>query len=435
MRITRVISISTPRVLGRIGIVLLLVLALASTAEAFSLGKVFNHVVNEVEHAATNVAQAVQVAVKVPERVIAGTVSEVTKAAGEIGKGQVLKGLGDLALTNLKVQENVAFQSVQQSSLIRMVAQVGASAYGGAAGSAAFAAWYTYRSTGNLQDAVRAAAESAVVKEAGAGIQALPLHNFLDVARNAALNCGIVGGAATVSGGGGALGEGCRQGALSSAANDSYRLYTGQAPDGRAPDKPSIPKSLTPNGCDGLPMGSGCIVYTPENMKNIDPRIDNVGIATLTPGASGWMDEGSDAMELAGLVPGVNAMAYLHDPLSITLPSFLTQLTIPPALGFTWAALGANTDQLLLKLNTPALEDPALRETILQQLVGGDVRIGMVATGGTTGRLTIVGTDVPGTIVPGAGAPEEITPVPEGSSLVLLGFGLSALAWRRWSRS
>jgi hypothetical protein len=82
-----------------------------------------------------------------------------------------------------------------------MAAQTAATVYGGPAGAAAYAAWYTYRATGDANLALRAGVLSALTSAAGGSVASMPSSTAVEVFKKAVV-AGAVGGMATAAAGG-----------------------------------------------------------------------------------------------------------------------------------------------------------------------------------------------------------------------------------------
>jgi len=81
------------------------------------------------------------------------------------------------------------------------VAQALATAYGGPAGAAAYAAWYTYRATGDANLALKAGVFSIVTSYAGGSVANMPAGTAGEVLKKAAVTGAVAGIAAAAAGG------------------------------------------------------------------------------------------------------------------------------------------------------------------------------------------------------------------------------------------
>jgi hypothetical protein len=91
-------------------------------------------------------------------------------------------------------------KAAQESAVINAAAQTAAAVYGGPAGAAAYAAWYTYRATGDANLALKAGVLSALTS-AGGSVANTPSGTVVEVVKKAAV-AGAVGGVATAAAGG-----------------------------------------------------------------------------------------------------------------------------------------------------------------------------------------------------------------------------------------
>jgi hypothetical protein len=95
-----------------------------------------------------------------------GHVIELNNAARRAREGKVIDALWGAAIEPAQSSEKNFAKAVQESTVLNAAAQAAATAYGGPAGAAAYAAWYTYRATGDANLALKAGAFSIVTSYA-----------------------------------------------------------------------------------------------------------------------------------------------------------------------------------------------------------------------------------------------------------------------------
>jgi hypothetical protein len=118
-----------------------------------------------------------------------------------VQEGKVVDALWGAATEPLSNSSTNFAKAAQESEIINMAAQSAAAAYGGPGGAAAYAAWYAYEETGNVQIAMRAGALAALQSGAGAGISSMPTGTAGEVLKKAAMS-GAMGGIAVAAQGG-----------------------------------------------------------------------------------------------------------------------------------------------------------------------------------------------------------------------------------------
>jgi hypothetical protein len=108
---------------------------------------------------------------------------------------------GGAAVEPAESSEKNFSKAVQESDVLNAAAQALATAYGGPAGAAAYAAWYTYRATGDANLALKAGAFSIVTSYAGGSVANMPAGTAGEVLKKAAVTGAVAGLAAAAAGG------------------------------------------------------------------------------------------------------------------------------------------------------------------------------------------------------------------------------------------
>jgi hypothetical protein len=101
-------------------------------------------------------------------------VTAISNAARRAREGKVVDALWGAAVEPAQSSEKNFSKAVQESDVLNAAAQAAATAYGGPAGAAAYAAWYTYRATGDANLALKAGVFSIVTSYAGGSIANMP---------------------------------------------------------------------------------------------------------------------------------------------------------------------------------------------------------------------------------------------------------------------
>lgn len=121
--------------------------------------------------------------------------------AQRLRDGKVLDAMWGNSVEQLQASEANFAKATQESSLIAAAASSAATTYGGPGGAAAYAAWSTYRATGNAEQAFRAGLMAAAVSQAGGGVAEMPDGTMGEVLRKSAM-AGAAGGIAMAAAGG-----------------------------------------------------------------------------------------------------------------------------------------------------------------------------------------------------------------------------------------
>ena len=281
--------------------------------------KAFHDTVKETERAGKNVndlAISVGHFLENQTQSLGETLSDAEKRVRE---GKLIDAIWHLATDPVKHTEDNVAEALIESSLLNNIATAAASIYGGPKGAAAYAAWYTYKQTGDLELALK----SGII--AGATAQGISMVNGMpsDEIIKKTLASASIGGAAVAASGGDekAIIEAFVKGGALSAARNKYKEMTKQEIEGRAPTKSAVAK-LDPkvkHQYSILLDKEGNPILDSNNNEQINitsmPReISHVGIATnaantsLVSGA-----ETSTSMQLLAKLPYLNDMAYYHD--------------------------------------------------------------------------------------------------------------------------
>jgi hypothetical protein len=159
----------------------------------------------------------------------------VNNAAKRAQDGKVVDAMWGLGTEPLKSDEENFAKATQESKVVNAAAATAAAAYGGPAGAAAYAAWSTYRQTGNADMALRAGLLAAVTSQTGSSIAQMPAGTTGEIVKKAAI-AGAAGGVAVAAAGGDeqAIKEGFLKSAgavLVQGGTDKLKAYSPQAKD------------------------------------------------------------------------------------------------------------------------------------------------------------------------------------------------------------
>jgi hypothetical protein len=149
--------------------------------------------------------------------------------------GKVVDAMWGVETEPLKSSEENFAKATQESKVINEAAASAAAVYGGPAGAAAYAAWSTYRSTGNADAAFRAGIRAAVTSQMGTWEAELPAGTTGEIIKKAAV-AGAAGGISVAAAGGDkqAIQDGFLKSAgavLIQGGSDQLRAYSPKAAD------------------------------------------------------------------------------------------------------------------------------------------------------------------------------------------------------------
>jgi hypothetical protein len=270
---------------------------------------------------------------------VSGHIQSLRQAEERVRAGKAIDAIWHAALSPVQVAEKSASDAVLESSYLRAVGQVAASSYGGPAGAAAYAAWLTYRETGNASLALRVGILT------GASASAFGAAGKIDDTVKRTIVTAAVGGAAVAAAGGSE--EAVKQAFLQAGAmvvvQDGFRSFSGHDLDGKAAKGEPYCLTATQNECTPVPTGAITGVDKDGNfivdVKKLDPTVPQVGLKNH----SALFSEQNVLMKSASRIPGIQGMAVFHDAWAITwdMGTLMTPATILPAIVLTYTGLGA----------------------------------------------------------------------------------------------
>lgn len=163
--------------------------------------KAVDDVVWNAVKGANDIVDAGKAAGRFVEHQVQGTKETLSDAEKRVREGKIVDAAWHLGTDPAKKTEKSAAEATQESALINAAGQAAASFYGGPAGAAAYAAWYTYRKTNDLEMALRVGVITGVTSAGYANTAAMPTGSVGEVAKKA-LVTGAMGGVAVAAGGG-----------------------------------------------------------------------------------------------------------------------------------------------------------------------------------------------------------------------------------------
>lgn len=152
--------------------------------------------------AANDIVDAGKTVARFYERQLQSYPGMLSNAQERLRDGKVIDALWHISTDQAKATEDNAGRAVEENEIVRAAAQAAAGAYGGPAGSAAFAAWMAYRqSGGNVDLALRAGAIAYAQGSVAVNTGAMPTSTLDEVAKKAAMTGAVAGISVAASGG------------------------------------------------------------------------------------------------------------------------------------------------------------------------------------------------------------------------------------------
>jgi hypothetical protein len=316
-----------------------------------NVGKGLDDTVAELGRAGKNIGDAVQAIIKFSEMETKGAIKYHENAARRVREGKVVDAIWHMATEPLQGTENNAGNAAMESSLLATVGSVAASAYGGPAGAAAYAAWLTYRQTGDVNLALKVGVIAYVSASAMGDVKKMPINTASEVTKKAAVTAAIGGLAVAASGGDEqAVKDGFVRAGAMVLIQDGYKSLTGGDLEKNARASRDEPYCISPEQSNCVAPPRDAIVRGPDGKDTIDMKKltalqqqrPHVGTQVLNGEAQSWSQETSTFMKTVSKIPGMNAMAVMHDQwgVEVELGSF-TQVSILPAVVITYYGTSA----------------------------------------------------------------------------------------------
>lgn len=305
------------------------------------------------------------------EASLKGIPDNLSDADRRLKEGRVIDAVFGIGTGQLKVQNDALAEAAATSDFLNQVAQTAATAYGGPSGAAAYAAWYTYNQTGNVETSLKAAALAAAVDQGMSEVQQIRAAPY-SVKKAAA--GGAIGGLAVAMAGGSEdqVLQGFMLGSGKVLIQDAYVDYTG------SPLKAEASNDETPYCMASI--GASCYA---ESIRETDPAISHIGTAAKeSDGGVLGITERHESMIVLSKAPGMNAMSFAHDAamedMALKIGSDVDLLTkagtIPPFVAITYVATGAAVQTYItdtVRSNAPSSSSASRKST--STFRGGEV--------------------------------------------------------------
>ncbi|MEH8016541.1 hypothetical protein MN202_04820 [Rheinheimera muenzenbergensis] len=332
-----------------------------------TIEKAFQDTGNELHRAGINTADAAVAVGNFAENQARSMAQTLTDAEKRILEGKIVDAIWHMATDSTRYTEENFGTAISESSLLNNVATAAASIYGGPIGAAAYAAWYTYKQTGDLELALKSGVIAGATAKSLSMVNGLP-SNTTDQFTKKVLASASIGAAAVAASGGEEkdIIEGFVKGAALTAAREHYKNMTAEEIEGRAPTKRAIPKpKLDPSieheytilrDESGQPILDSTGKFHQIDIRSLPRDASHVGLATTNRDA-GFFSETSTPMQTLAKLPYMNDMAYFHDQWAAVakMEGVMVQATIVPAIILTVSG----TDTPLINQTTEEIEEDA----------------------------------------------------------------------------
>ncbi len=341
------------------------------TGDAFT--KARKDTVDEVIRTPKNLDRARLALQRYAYRETQGLGDTLTDAERRVRQGKFADAIWHLAVDPLRHTEKNAGRLAQESSIVRAIGQVAATAYGGAPGAAAFAAWYTYSQTKDPELALRVGIITGATSFAFGEVNKIPSTEIDALTGKAVISAtavtrkaviaGAIGGLAVAASGGDkkALRDGFLYSGGTILVQDFYQTVTKHPLDARSSEGEAYAMQSMPGEPFAPPEeayirdSDGTVLLDKDNNPLVDvrktnPLVPHVGRQSGLNNVS-IVSERSAAMTAVSRVPAMNAMALLHDHLAFYFDmNPLTSVgTIAPAIYVTFIGTGTQMYDLIQK--------------------------------------------------------------------------------------
>lgn len=282
-----------------------------------------------VDGAAGDTGEALVAAYKFVERVNQDLGASAEKAHERAAEGKYIDAIWHMATDRLVSAEKNAALAVEESNVIESFAQIGASAYGGPGGAAAYASWRVYSQTKDVNLALKVGIITGAMSYVTGKVSKMPDGTNEQLAQKVML-AGAVGGiGVAVSGGDEAA---VKDGFIKSGGmvflRAKYEDYIGAEPDLKGSEGPGYCMATESPNAPCAPLREAYAGFDadgkPLKGDNGSPLVDVRKTDLSQPHVGRWSDEnGGLANEVVGetgavmvtisRLPATNAMSVGHD--------------------------------------------------------------------------------------------------------------------------
>lgn len=163
--------------------------------------KSWHDIFSQEKRSLDDATDAVKAAERFAGRQLGDTWEIVSSGPETVRRGRAIDEIWKLSVGPTQAGERNFAKATQESKVINQAAASTAAIYGGPAGAAAYAAWATYRATGDANQAWRAGLQSAILSQTGSLTGSLPTGTTGQILEKAAI-AGAAGGIAIAAAGG-----------------------------------------------------------------------------------------------------------------------------------------------------------------------------------------------------------------------------------------
>lgn len=270
--------------------------------------KAIDDVARNAVKSANDIVDAGKAVERFVEYQVHGVGDSLSNAEKRIREGKIVDAAWHLGTDPYKHTEEGAAKAAQESQLINAAGQTAASFYGGPAGAAAYAAWYAYRATNDVNTAIRVGVIAGVTSAGVASAGAMPTGSVGEVAKKAYVTGAIGGIAVAASGGDDAA---VRDAFLKSGG--MVIVQSGRSYVNKTYVSPAVAK--TDSYCMSA-VGAKCSVILPKLQadaqgkvifdENGQPKFDTSAILPSRADIKSWQDAATAGQESIRRLAGVN---------------------------------------------------------------------------------------------------------------------------------
>ena len=332
---------------------------------------VLKDIERETRSGLKNVEEAAHATGKFLENQVHGVGNSLSAAERRLREGKVVDAIWHLGTDPIQYTEENSFKMAQESSLVRAAGQIAAQAYGGPAGAAAYATWYSYRATGDAELALRVGMITGATSAALGKISEIESEKFV----RKAIVAGAVGGLAVAASGGDekAIREGFLLAGGMVLVQDGYKHVTNTKLDARGSKGPAycmatVGAECSPSSEAYIRNEDGTIKFKTIGKDTVpivdvtktDPTRPHVGIQSKVTDSNFYHERGV-VMTAISRAPLTNAMSIFHDTWAISwnMTPLESGATIPPAVLLTYIGTGAPYFDLIQETNVQKYSNSA----------------------------------------------------------------------------
>ena len=325
--------------------------------------KAVDDIARNAVKSANDIVDAGKAVERFVEYQVQGVGDGLSEAEKRVREGKIVDAAWHLGTDPAKHTVEGAAKAAQESELINFAGQAAASFYGGPAGAAAYAAWYAYRATNDINMAIRVGIVTGVTSAGYASAAAMPAGSLGEVAKKACVT-GAIGGIAVAASGGDAA-----------AVQDAFLksggmvvVQSGQSYLNKRYVDPAVAK--TDSYCMSA-VGAKCSVILPKLQadaqgkiildENGQPKFDTSAILPNRADVKPWADAVVAGQESARSFAGANQIFTKDQQWAISWDknALVNKSASIPAVVMTYTGPGSPFDEKVQDIKAWAVKPVA----------------------------------------------------------------------------